>query len=321
MTPAVAPEPTRTGPVLYILGAGRSGSTLVERVLGQDSRVATLGEVHHLWERGIVRNELCGCGQPFHECPYWTEIGQLAFGGWREVNVAEVGRLAQQIDRQRRLLRTATPWPTASTIAAANEYADYYRCIYQAALQVANADVVVDSGKHPSLAMALSHDRGIDLRALHVVRDSMGVSYSWAKEQARPEARGEDHQTMSQYTTLGSSAYWLSANVESELLRVRRVPYARMRYEDFVDRPTSTMQVAWQRLRLPGAAPAPVDARGHVDLAANHTVAGNPSRFAVGDTRLRPDDAWKGQMKRSDRRKVAVMTGLMRRAYGYRGRS
>lgn len=318
-TPDLVPGSTRTGPVLYILGAGRSGSTLVERVLGQDSRVATLGEVHHLWERGIVRNELCGCGQPFHECPYWNEIGQLAFGGWAEVDLEKVRRLGRQVDRQRRLLRTANPWPKASTTGAATEYANYYRRIYRAALTVAQADVVIDSGKHPSLAMALSHDRRIDLRALHVVRDSMGVSYSWSKEQARPEARSKDHQTMSQHTSVGSSAYWLSANLESELVRVRRVPYARMRYEDFVNQPTSTMKSAWERLRLPGVAPSPVDSRGHIHLVPNHTVAGNPSRFAVGDTRLRPDDAWKVKMVPSDRRKVAIMTGLIRRAYGYRG--
>lgn len=321
MTPASRPTATSTGPVLYILGAGRSGSTLIERVLGQDPRVTTLGEVHHLWERGIIRNELCGCGQPFRGCPYWSEIGQLAFGGWDEVDLELVRYLGHQVDRQRRLPRTATPWPTSSTTRAATNYADYYRRIYRAALNVSGAQVVIDSGKHPSLAMALSHNRRIDLRALHVVRDSMGVSYSWSKEQVRPEARSEDHQTMSQYTSVGSSAYWLSANLESELVRARRVPYARMRYEDFVDRPTSTVQTAWERLRLPGPAPDPVDPHGYVELAANHTVAGNPSRFAVGNTRLRPDNAWKGRMAPAARRKVAVMTGPMRRIYGYRGRS
>lgn len=314
----LAGRPTKVGPVVYILGAGRSGSTLLERVLGQDSRVATLGEVHHLWERGIVRNELCGCGQPFLECPYWSDIGRRAFGGWSQVDLDDVRRLADRVDRQRRLVRTTTPWPTGSTVRAVERYAEYYRRIYLAALDVSGASVVIDSGKHPSLALALSHDRALDLRALHLVRDSVGVSYSWSRQQARPEARYKEDATMKQYSTARSSAYWLSANVESELLRLRGVPFTRLRYEDFTAQPNSTLQKAWTGLGLPGPPPRPVDDEGQVILRPNHTVAGNPSRFAQGGTMLKPDVAWRSAMAAADRRKVAVLTWPMRRRYGYR---
>jgi len=314
----LAGRPASVGPVVYILGAGRSGSTLLERVLGQDPRVATLGEVHHLWQRGIVRNELCGCGRYFHDCTYWSEIGQRAFGGWSQVDLGEVRRLADRVDRQRHLGRTATAWPTGSTVRAVERYAGYYRRIYQAALDISGAEVVIDSGKHPSLALALSHDRSIDLRALHMVRDSAGVSYSWSKQQARPEARSQENATMKQYSTARSIAYWLSVNGESELLRLRRVPFARLRYEDFVSTPNVTLPSVWTALGLPGAPPALVDHEGHVDLGPNHTVAGNPSRFAQGDTVLRADIAWRSAMARTDRRQVEILTWPMRRRYGYR---
>ena len=49
------------------------------------------------------------------------------------------------------------------------------------------ADVVIDSSKHVSTALVLRHVPGIDLRIVHLVRDSRGVAYSWTKEVARPE--------------------------------------------------------------------------------------------------------------------------------------
>src|SRR5690606_21580524 len=55
--------------VLYVGGWGRSGSTLLECVLAEAEQTVALGEVVWLWERGLGRNELCACGQPFHDCP------------------------------------------------------------------------------------------------------------------------------------------------------------------------------------------------------------------------------------------------------------
>ena len=42
--------------VLYIGGWGRSGSTLLDRVLGQVPGVVSLGEVRELWQRGWAEN-------------------------------------------------------------------------------------------------------------------------------------------------------------------------------------------------------------------------------------------------------------------------
>ena len=36
---------------------------------------------------GIVDDDLCGCGKPFHACPFWTAVGERAFGGWSQVDV------------------------------------------------------------------------------------------------------------------------------------------------------------------------------------------------------------------------------------------
>src|SRR5690348_4870275 len=48
--------------VLYLGGLGRSGTAVLERVLGELPGACSVGELVYLWERGVLRGETCGCG-------------------------------------------------------------------------------------------------------------------------------------------------------------------------------------------------------------------------------------------------------------------
>ena len=60
--------------VIYIAGEGRSGSTLLERILGQHNKIFAAGELIHIWERSFMENQLCSCGKSFYECEVWKDI-------------------------------------------------------------------------------------------------------------------------------------------------------------------------------------------------------------------------------------------------------
>lgn len=306
--------------VLYIAGSGRSGSTLLERLLGQLEGVQTLGEVHHMWLRAIGKNEQCGCSEIFTNCEFWSQIGQEAFGGWDKVSVDEVEQLKSQVDRQRHQPMTASPWTSKERTRKLLEYTDYYARVYHAVQRTTGARIIVDSGKHPSLALALTHRNDIDLRIVHLVRDSRGVSHSWGKAVHRPEATTDEDAMMQQYSPLVSSALWLSTNLAAEGIRLRGVPRYRMRYEDLVAQPKPTLRKMFQALGIPEDLELPIAADGTIDLRPNHSAAGNPMRFSVGTTTLRPDTAWRTQMGTKDRRLVSVLTASLRYYYGYAGK-
>ena len=63
--------------VLYIGGAGRTGSTLLERLLGQTDGVFAGGEMTFLWY-ALVGDGLCSCRQRLAECPVWSKVVALA---------------------------------------------------------------------------------------------------------------------------------------------------------------------------------------------------------------------------------------------------
>ncbi|WP_332460653.1 hypothetical protein [Ornithinimicrobium faecis] len=241
-------------------------------------------------------------------------MGSIAFGGWDRVDLALLNALRDAVDRHRRFLSVVNPLSSNALRAAARTYADYYAKIYRAAQQVSDAQLVVDSGKHPTLAAALTHDTSIDLRVLHLIRDSVAVAYSWSKEVHRPESRSGINDLMAQYSGTYSAMLWNLTALETEALALRHTATARMRYEDFVTNPAETLRVTLTRLNLAQFSPQMDRA---VTLRAQHTVSGNPVRFERGTLTLRKDDAWRTAMDTQERRKVALLSSPLRKVYGY----
>lgn len=300
--------------VVYIGGSGRSGSTLLECMLAELPQVTVLGEVGHLWERGLLGNELCACSAPFHDCPFWREVGATAFGGWEHVDGHRMLVLRDAVDRQRRLPQTARRTPPHGIRAALTEYTDHYARVYAAAEAITGAAVVVDSTKESPTAMALSHSPDIDLRVLHIVRDSRGVAYSWQKTVERPEKAGEE---MPRLSPAVSTEWWLVHNGGMAGLSHRGVPVSRLRYEDLVTDPVTVVGRAWRELDLPGTGELPMLDATTIDLSGTHSVAGNPMRFRTGPTSLRPDNAWVDGLGRTSRAVVTALSWPLLRRYGY----
>ena len=314
--------------VLYLGGLGRSGTTLIERVLGELPGVCALGEVVHLWQRDIRDDERCACGKPFSGCEFWTAVGLKAFGGWARVDVHRILALRELVERTRHVpllaagaagggsaggARNRAP---ADLSALAAEYAEYYTRIYEAAAAVAGATVVIDSSKHSALAHCLRHSEDIDLRVLHVVRDPRGVAYSWTKKVVRPEAAGRDE--MTRYTPTRSALLWNAQNAAFGLLRQCGVSVRRLRYEDFLADPRGTVHRLAAYMGLDTSVePLYFLEKTSVELGRCHSAAGNPMRFLTGRIQLRPDDAWRQALPPRQRAIVGVVCAPLLRSYGY----
>lgn len=303
--------------VVFLGGLGRSGSTLLERVVGELPGTCSLGEVVHLWQRALSDDERCGCGLAFSACPFWTRVGDLAFGGWAALDPGDILALKRRVDRTRYVPRLLGPWLRPSVRADLDRYVTLYESVYDAAAQVSGATAVVDSSKHASLAACLRWSRRLDLLVAHVVRDSPGVAYSWSKAVVRPEA-GSDDALMPQYSAVRVGLTWMIDNTSFELLKRRGVRTALVRYEDFVADPPRVLR----RLAAEAGLDLPSDALDFltddaVVLTSDHTVAGNPMRFRSGLTPLRRDDVWRSALAPRASITVRALTVIGRWRYGY----
>jgi hypothetical protein len=300
--------------VVFLAGMGRSGSTLLERLLGETTAIAPMGEVMHLWQRGVLADELCGCGRRFSACSFWSEVGDTAFGGWSATTAARVRYLRSHIDRALRVPQLSMRRPPATVLRAVQEYAATFARIYAAVQKVSGCSVVVDSSKQVSLPFCLSWDTRIDLRVIHCVRDPRAVVHAWTKSVSRPESL-DPQAKMPTYDPLTMCAYWNLHNAEVALLRRRSVPVSRLRYEDLVEYPAGSVR---SLLRFIGV-DDPLAFLGDHEavLSPAHTCAGNPMRFEVGRLPIRRDDVWRRDMPLGTMRTVTALTLPLLLSYGY----
>ncbi|TQN37562.1 sulfotransferase domain-containing protein [Blastococcus colisei] len=304
--------------VLFLGGLGRSGTTVLERVLGELPGTCSAGELVHLWQRSVLDDETCGCGEPFSRCRFWAQVGDRAFGGWDRSLAERMLELRSRVDRTRHVPLLALPrLPGRRRRAEHAEYVDVCTRLYRAIAEVSGCPVVIDSSKHSSLAFCVRRAPGIDLRVVHVVRDSRGVAYSWTKEVLRPES-GAAEDLMHRYSPAGSSALWIGHNLFFALLARLGTRTRLLRYEDFVAEPRRRTGELAEFAGLPDTqeVTAFVD-DSTVSLTPSHTVAGNPVRFRNGPMTLRRDDAWRERLPRRRRALVGLMTFPLLVRYGY----
>src|SRR2546423_2992529 len=62
--------------ILYIAGSGRSGTTIMARLLGELPGFVNVGEAaRYLLDIPMqTRGVPCGCGRAVSDCPFWREI-------------------------------------------------------------------------------------------------------------------------------------------------------------------------------------------------------------------------------------------------------
>jgi glycosyltransferase involved in cell wall biosynthesis len=316
-----AGSPSTAPRVVYIAGSSRSGSTLLERVLGGIPGFVNVGELIDLFRWDIPRGERCGCGQPFASCPFWASVGKRAFDDWEPELLATARQLRKRVARQRHLPRLiATPLAGRRFRANVTAYGACYERLYQVIAAEADAAWIVDASKWPVQALALSR-AGIDVRVIHLVRDVRGVAYSLSKQGvARPHSL-DKAEVMWSKRPMAAAARWLIYHCQVELLPWCGVPVTRVRYEDFVHEPRRAVEMALAGVGLP---PPPSDiahiGKHTVTLGSSHGISGNPSRFRHGEIMLRTDDTWREKLPLRDRIGVTAIGLPLLVRYGWRPR-
>jgi len=303
--------------VLYIAGNGRSGSTLLDVVLGQVAGLFAVGEVRNVWDYGLIENRFCGCGVPFRECPTWSAVFRDELMASPALDPARVAAWRERFARTKRLapmlLRGAAY--TRHPSNGIRGYMDAIERLYRSIARATGARVIVDSSKWPTYAFLLSNLESIDLHVLHLVRDPRACAFSWRRTRETEPGVYLDVQG-----PLYSTSYWVVWNPAiRRLFADRQGRYMLLRYEDFAAQPRASIDAV---LRFVGAdgATTPFVSDDTASIAPTHTIEGNASRFAHGRIVIRPDLEWQQEMSWPSRAVVTAMAWPLLRRYGYLGK-
>jgi hypothetical protein len=301
--------------VLYVGSWGRSGSTLLDLALGQISGFVSVGELRYLWERGLGERQLCGCGYPVPECPFWGAVLEEAFGGAGRVDLEEMLSLWRRVDRLALVPMLVAPWRHSPLERDLGAFREVVARLYRAVATVSGAGTIVDSSKYAAYGLLLAGVPRLELLLLHLVRDSRAVAYSWQGRKLMPEVTTETRY-MPVKRPWRSAVFWELENLALELLRRASRRSVRLRFDDLTREPRRSLGAALAALGIE----ADLDflRQAVLHLGANHTVAGNPLRFRRGDVAIEADLEWRSRLGAGPRRVVTALTWPLLLRYGFR---
>lgn len=303
--------------VIYIAGTGRSGSTLLDTLLGGMEGFFSGGELLRLWYDGLIRLRLCGCGERLVDCSVWHEIvARVEAGLGSTIDAHAV------VGRQERLLTLRNlPRLLRGRDGIGPDLQDHirlYSLLYGSIAAVTGARVVVDSSKRPQQAAVLPLIGSIEPYLVHIVRDPRAVAWSMQKRVRMQPQSESDPMEMARSSPAKSARLWLKWNAAIELARrgFGRERTRRVRYEDLMASPAETVADLVEWVGEPVKGLEFVSGRT-VLLGRNHSAWGNPSRFLTGYVDLRRDDEWLTSLSRTDRITSTLVTLPLLTRYGY----
>lgn len=304
--------------VIYIIGAGRSGSTLLDTVLANHPDVVGVGELVNLHSAGWTSNEVCACGKLGTECSFWTRVREAWQRRVPEATVEGYIALQKRIEFYSGLGLMQIARMLRQRFSPTAEFQAYLRqteALYLAIAEVSGKSVVVDSSKHPLRGALLAHLKAIDLRLVHLVRDARAVT--WSRKKALDADKKSGVQlAIRPRPAWYSVAYWAFVNVLSLIIcLVRRKQSVRMRYEDFVAEPQAQLERIGRVCGLDYSATAQALLAGE-SLKVEHPIAGNRMRMK-GSVTLKPDWEWRERLPARDRAVCWLCAGWLLLAFGY----
>jgi hypothetical protein len=300
--------------VVYIMGHGYSGSTLLTFLLGSHPQVATIGELGIAPRAKTTPEEyFCSCHEPIRDCSFWQRVTREMAERGHEFDVweselefrARDGRLADVVLRavQRGpLLETARGAAVRVLPGARQELSrvlDRIKALTEVVTNIKECGTFLDSSKRPERAMFMRRFGDFDdMRVIHLVRDGRAVSWSNMKNlQVGPEEAARS---------------WLADNQGSEHAR-RFFPddcWMTLRYEDLCTDPQGTLEKIYGFMGVPAK-------NGLNDFrSVDHHIIGNRMRLSA-TSEIRLDESWKQALSPEQRSSIERRVGALNRRYGY----
>ncbi|MFN2490164.1 MAG: sulfotransferase [Actinomycetota bacterium] len=299
--------------VLYIMGRGRGGSTILANALGELDGFFSAGEVRSLWDPLVVSDAPCVCGRALELCPVWSHVIEGVDAHQAAVWQREVVKERKLLTLLRQGRASFQPGPPV------HAYAGVMGHVYASLASVTGARVIVDSSKRPSYAALLRLIPEISPYYVHLVRDPRASAFSWKHRRYASALPGAE---VARRGALDSTLRWNALNLEAEMFRLssERVPFMTLPFEEFIDAPRTTIGRLTSFV-AESVAESPFVDEHSIRLGTNHSLAGNPSRFSRGVVEIRDTGDWQTSQTRFDRWVASTVAAPLLLRYGYSFRS
>lgn len=286
--------------LVYILGAGHCGSTLLDMMLGRHSRIFAAGElggIHRYW--AIATGKEAPVVARTGRQTDWLEVASHPFASatWQAAVQCYEQRTGRSFDTVRfRHPRWSALLMRPDRVETAR-WAEPQRVLMDCLHAVTGRPIITDASKRPQRFYRLWRSGLFDLAVINLIRDGRGIMHSYLDKYGR-----------------WGLAYrrWAGPTLMTFYLRFAAagLPWLRVRYEDLATSPQATLERICAFLSIPFQ-PTMLDFRGDEYLG----IGGNRMREDEGGIML--DERWKQTWRGPGRVAFALAGGWLNRLCGY----
>lgn len=259
--------------VVYIMGTGRSGTTILEVVLTNSPGIAGLGEVTHLFKDGLVRHNACSCQSAIEDCVMWGPLVNSL--SWTDKNACDLDRLFRRVERHSRFFFT---WFSMQSQATMLWYKNENCGMFSNSARIAGADTIIDSSKYAGRALGLHEAMPSHVKIIWLVRSPEGLLAAFSKRNDDEQKPKSAFAAMLYYIYVMTCSWLVKYRLGDDVLVVS--------YEDLMVNPVDTLSriERWCGLDL---SESKRRIAGNEVLTVHHILTGNRLR-KQSDLRFRP---------------------------------
>lgn len=294
--------------LLYIASSPRSGSTLLDMLLGNHEQMVSVGELRRV-DKFYSNNELCTCGISMQECAFWQTVEtELSSGGSSLTSLLTQPPPTSKYSRHYMpillscLNLTTLTWlgRYLPVVRSSIEAARNHWLVIDAVSRISEAPIVVDSSKLSEPFKLLYLLRPKRFKLIFLIRDGRGYAYSVKQRMHTPVNQ--------------AARSWASNNLKTVLLHssIPKDQKLILKYEDLCLDPEAQLR------RICDFVGVPFDEHTlKLSKTEKHNVGGSPHRFNKTETKVILDERWKQGLTPQEQEAFNWSAGFVNRLFGY----
>lgn len=225
-----------TKKIIYIVGAGRSGTTLLDIMLGNNPDTISLGEINRFYKRlGVPPNR----SQDSETYKFWNKIS-LGLKKKGHDNYESLNNIFYKNEYHTSFFKAIFKTHKAKYRNCLN---DMYATINENIKQ----NVIIESSKYPSRALNMSSyikDNGVEICYIYLKKDPVSVVSSFQKKDIEQPQKG----------FIAANLYYFIVNLLCEItiliLKQRGHKTKTIKYKDLIDKPQNCLSDLQNRFNI-----------------------------------------------------------------------
>ncbi|NJO14236.1 MAG: sulfotransferase [Thioploca sp.] len=228
--------------IIYIISLGRSGSTILDIILGNGKDILSCGELN----RYAISQGKPGYWRLFKDSPtflFWDKINTKLAKRFYDNNINYL--LLKELIRKYEY-HTAFFTRSKAKRKDFKEYSYFLLSLYQILFETIDNSIIVDSSKYPARALRLAEIASphYQLGFIYLQRDPKGVVASFAKKGIKQPSK----------SYFKANLYYLLVSLLCKYtvyqLKKKKYPVIEIRYEDLIARPVEIISDIQDKLDL-----------------------------------------------------------------------